>query len=283
MIGDIEAPIERFFAFARERHEIYLRRQAGLPKPWTQDAILQQYRFCNVYRELDAVTQWIRINWRDPHAEDPDLWFAMVVARLLNLPESMTELGYPVPWDRVNWMRVLRDRKGQRAKNFNGAYIVSTNGRKLFKEVYLADEVLDPLWHAHERARPRLGDSLNSYHMMIGIFNGLGSFMSAQVVADLKYVAPLKQAADWHSFAASGPGSRRGLNRMLGREVNGPWPEDDWRQKLGHLQEELKGHWPRAAMEEPHAQDLQNCLCEWDKYERVRLGQGKPKQKFEGT
>jgi hypothetical protein len=27
-----------------------------------------------------------------------------------------------------------------------------------------------------------------------------------------------------------------------------------------------------------HAQDLQNCLCEFDKYERARLGQGVPKQ-----
>jgi hypothetical protein len=28
------------------------------------------------------------------------------------------------------------------------------------------------------------------------------------------------------------------------------------------------------------AQDLQNCLCELDKYERVRLGEGKPKRRF---
>jgi hypothetical protein len=27
-----------------------------------------------------------------------------------------------------------------------------------------------------------------------------------------------------------------------------------------------------------HAQDLQNCLCEFDKYERARLGEGTPKQ-----
>jgi hypothetical protein len=27
-------------------------------------------------------------------------------------------------------------------------------------------------------------------------------------------------------------------------------------------------------------QDLQNCLCEMDKFERVRLGEGKPKRRF---
>ncbi len=28
-----------------------------------------------------------------------------------------------------------------------------------------------------------------------------------------------------------------------------------------------------------HAQDLQNCLCEFDKWMRVRLGEGKPKRR----
>ena len=79
------------FAFVRERHQIYLRRKAGQTKPWTTDPILQQYRFCNVYRELDTVTKWIRDNWRRPHCDDPDLWFAMVVARLVNWPDTMAE------------------------------------------------------------------------------------------------------------------------------------------------------------------------------------------------
>lgn len=31
------------------------------------------------------------------------------------------------------------------------------------------------------------------------------------------------------------------------------------------------------------AQDIQNCLCEFDKYERVRLGEGAPKQRYPGV
>ncbi len=62
-----------FMEFVYERHLIYVRRRDGMPKPWTDDAILQNYRFCNVYRELDTVTQWIAKNWRAPMAEDPDV------------------------------------------------------------------------------------------------------------------------------------------------------------------------------------------------------------------
>ena len=32
-------------------------------------------------------------------ADDRDLWFAMVIARFVNLPDTLAALGYPVPWD----------------------------------------------------------------------------------------------------------------------------------------------------------------------------------------
>lgn len=49
-----------FFAFARERHATYLRRQSGAPEPWTDDPILRKFRFTNVFRELDRTTVWFR-------------------------------------------------------------------------------------------------------------------------------------------------------------------------------------------------------------------------------
>jgi len=71
-------------AWISEREAIRVRREAGQPKPWTDDPILQEGRFCNIRRENDRVTCWIAQNWREPHADDPELWFAMAVARLVN-------------------------------------------------------------------------------------------------------------------------------------------------------------------------------------------------------
>lgn len=42
--------------FAKERMKIWERKLEGRPQPWTQDLVLAQYRFCNVYRELDRQT-----------------------------------------------------------------------------------------------------------------------------------------------------------------------------------------------------------------------------------
>jgi hypothetical protein len=109
----------------------------------------------------------------------------------------------------------------------------------------------------------------------------MGSFVAAQIVADLKYVPPLKHARDWMTFAAPGPGSKRRLNRVLGRPADAPWRDDDtWRVGFRRLHEEIKPELERMGLGDLHAQDLQNCLCEMDKYERTGLGEGKPKRRF---
>jgi hypothetical protein len=66
MIADVKNPRERFFAYARERHQIYLNREQGQPKPWTEEPVLQQYRFTNVFRELDKTTLWFKDKVREP-------------------------------------------------------------------------------------------------------------------------------------------------------------------------------------------------------------------------
>ena len=81
-------PLDRFLDFIFEREEIRLRRAKGEPGPWTDDPILREWSFTNIRREDDRVTKWIAANWRKPHADDPDLWFAMVVARLVNWPDD---------------------------------------------------------------------------------------------------------------------------------------------------------------------------------------------------
>ena len=54
-------------------------RSAGAEPPWTNDNVLANVRFCNVRREDDAVTRWIRSHWNS--AADP-CWRFML-ARLI--------------------------------------------------------------------------------------------------------------------------------------------------------------------------------------------------------
>ena len=45
--------------FASERHRIYLQRITGQPHPWTSDPVLSSYRFTNVFRAADRVSQYL--------------------------------------------------------------------------------------------------------------------------------------------------------------------------------------------------------------------------------
>jgi hypothetical protein len=275
--------VDDLMAFATERHRVYLRRAEGGPPPYTDDKILRKFRFCNIYRELDTVTRWLAESWREPHADDPDLWFAFVVARHMNnIPFLEGMGGPPLPWEPERFKRYAEGRRVRGEQTFGAAYMIGTR-HVGSKADYLADMVFTPLWEQRARIRPQPGDTLNSFHMMLGQFYGLASFMSAQVVADIKYTEPLLSAADWSSFAASGPGSRRGLNRVLGRPLKQAWIEDEWRLRLADLRSELLPRFLELEWELPHAQDVQNMLCEFDKMERARLGEGRLKQLFRGA
>lgn len=274
------------FIIARDAHRIF-KETGKWPKHFAgPDPIIAKYRFCNVRREDDYVTRWIKDNWRNGHDGygleeenyDPDLWFAMCVARLFNEPATLEAIGYPVPWKPEQTKRTLQSRKAAGMKIFNAAYIVSTNGRAMDKIDYVIQHVLNPLWAARKRLRYDY-ESLLSWHELLMEFNGFSGFMAAQVVADVKHSVPWENASDWHSFAASGPGSRRGLNRVMGRAVSASWKEYEWHDTLTKLRDKVLPLLP-VPIHALDAQDIQNCLCEYDKYERARLGEGEPKQLY---
>src|ERR1700733_1524819 len=285
--------VKELFAFIKERHAIYERRLAGKPKPWTKDPILQQYRFCNVYRELDTVTVWIRENWREPWDWDPNLWFTMAVARLVNWPESLDDLSYAVlnsrqiTWQPAEFIKVMDRRKKAGKQTWSGAYMIHS-GVAETKAQYIADEVLTPLWKDRGGITNELLE-LNKNKSLLHLYRWLmehkdfGSFMAAQVVADVKFQTCWKEAKDWWTFAAPGPGSLRGMSRVEFGDLGTKYADLAWNESLQELQRQIDPLVKKAGMLRISAQDLQNCLCEWDKYERTRLGEGKPRSKYPGV
>ncbi len=271
-----------FLKFIKEREVIRIKKEVDkLPPPWTKDPILQTYRFCNVHREDDRVTRWIKANWRDPHYDDPYLWFAMLVARLINWPPTLGKIGYPIPWKPERIAEILKTLKRSGNKVYGSACnAVGTHGVNNDKWAYLEKEVLTPIWSNRKILKPVEGQTLEQFHTSLLPYHGMGSVIVAQVVADIKYVEPLKCAEDWWTFAASGPGSRRGLNRLLDRPVNSNWKENEWKREINNLQVRVNKILKSTVVGKLHAQDVQNCLCEFDKYVRTLTGHSTPRQKY---
>jgi hypothetical protein len=268
----------------KERYAIKQKRDAGLPKPWTKDPILLAYRFCNVHREDDVVTRWITTNWRAPHADDPDFWFAAYVSRIFNRPDTLAAISYPGPWTEARRQRAwqaLMERREVGERLFSHAYMVSTNGVKSDKVEYYF-HTFDRLWAIRKELRPTREDTLRSFCDRLLTFKGIAPFMSGQIIADAKYVGTLREAVDWHTFASSGPGSRRGLNWVVGNEFNAAWKEVAWHAALMKLKPVVDQFAVKHGIPEIHAQDLQNCLCELGKTVKVLQGWGRPKSRYPG-
>jgi hypothetical protein len=153
---------------------------------------------------------------------------------------------------------------------------------------YILDRVLAPIWEKG-MSPARYWNSkfpndhyeltLQEYWDYLTQFDGLGSFMAGQVVADLKYSDPvLEDAQDWWTWAPLGPGSKRGLNRLHDRPLEGSLSQ---KKALVELQE-LRGIVrDRLDMDLP-VHDIQNCCCEFDKYVRTKNGEGRPRSTYPG-
>jgi len=267
--------MQQLLNFITERESIRRKREAGLPFPWTDNPILRDYKFCNISREHDAVTKGVAALYREPHKDDPDLWFALVVARrAVNWPDTLKEIGYPVPWGPDRFKAVIRARQAAGLKAFEAqAYKVMVSGQRGEQVDLIVNHVLNPIWERRSHYRPRYADTLATFCARLSEAPFMGGFYSGQVVADLKYVQ-LTDAPDWWTFAVSGPGSRRGLDRVMGRAPRKYWPESEWYAEFRKLYEAMKLPIHAATGLTLHAADFQSCLCEYDKLCRLLNGEG---------
>lgn len=245
--------MDKFLWFIKERETIRVKKENGQPKPWTHDPTLQHYRFCNVYREDDKVSRWIFENWIQPYEYHPNLLGAILLARMINWPDTLDEIGYPWIWDKQLFANLIRDRMNRGEKTWTGAYMITAENNGNPKELSVCKTVTQAM------AAPWDTDTCYQTWTDLQTLPRIGSFMAAQVVADLKRTHYLGNAVDALTFCAPGPGSQRGLNILLDT------PHKEWKQPA--FQEEvnkLRDSIPLVI----DAQNVQNCLCEFSKYVR---------------
>ena len=263
--------VDDFNRFMVERHNIFIRKEINNePYPWSDDAILTDYSFCNVYRELDRVTIWIRENWREPYADHRNLPFAMAVARQINWPDTLEEIGFPAEWRPQHVKNIMEDRMANKQKVYTGAYMLTgtLGGTKIEQTV---DKILTPLYANFPCDFSSIENSWRSFLP----YAGFSDFMSYEVVTDLRHTKWLKDAPDIMTWANPGPGAMRGLNRIFGRPLDSKQKKPLFIQEMRDLLALLNNEPLPLEM-----RDIEHCLCEFDKYERARLGQGRPRAKY---
>lgn len=286
-----DAQLEHLCHWIFERDAIRMRKEVlKRPKPWTDDVILQRNRFCNVRRMDDKVSRWLLDNWYAPlhKAKQRMLVTAATLARHINWPDTLQHLQHVKAWSVSKWkpdalVATLTDYQAAGHKVFTGAYIINgaRGGSKVSQVVHVADTV----W----RSVPLVTDSMAAMHETLMQVDGIGSFMAGQIVADLRHTSVLAHATDAYTWAPRGPGSTRGMNRLLGRaKLHAGFTDADWQAHMVALWGTLlhnNVHRLAATVlrsRKCELMDLQNCLCEFDKYMRVLGGEGRARTRYAG-
>lgn len=280
-----------FWYFVDERHAIYERRQAGMSFPWTDDEILRTYKFTNIFRELDTGTIWLRKNIREPYAKHRELFFNIAMYRLYNYVGTAQDIldnvgfitNYAIQFQEVK--RVVRRREREGKQIFTGAHMITgtLGGDKVYQ---VFDKCLNALWENREELQPYPGYTLEeAFNMLNSHTPGYGPFISYEVVTDLRHTRYLEDASDIMTWANPGPGAVRGIYRLLGLKVGKGiskkgYPNRDeciniMRQLLKISEYSRPDDFPQMEM-----RDIEHSLCEWDKYERTRRGEGRPRSKY---
>jgi len=287
IIGEVAKmpPVERFLYWIRERHAIYERRQRGEPKPWTDDKVLQTVFFTNPYRENDKTTVWFRRNVRNPLRDDPSVLFAAVCFRWFNLirtGEELCRLGLLLNWDEKAATRALR-KLWKGGPIFTGAYMIKAGNGPPGCKLPNVCRCISNVWRDRDRlVRVCWGDCrLQVMWRELKKFDYLGPFMSYEIVCDLRYTDLLSKATDINSWSNPGPGATRGLARLEGIQLgSGVVRVKSKLRKMIRLLTVTSNKLPKLPRFE--LREIEHSLCEWDKYERARLGDGRLKRRYSG-
>ena len=288
---------ERFFAFMVSREKIRLQKEAGCPWPWTQDPILQTYKFTNVFREHDRTSRLLREEFYEPNrsASPIDILMNAALFRYFGTIEFARAVGWQTHEDfGFEFIRATACARLEAGdKVFTGAYVITNQGISDRKENVVVNIFLRGI-HAKAKDIVRSVQLTSQWRVAveqmsrISGFGGTG-FMAKEVLLDTTYTDFWSQTIpvtyridgktypkDWWQWTPIGPGGLRGAARVLGAAKASPAEAARLIRELYEAQDKYwPMPWPRLC---PH--DVQFQLCEFDKYERVRLGEGRPRSKY---
>jgi alpha-glutamyl/putrescinyl thymine pyrophosphorylase clade 1 len=266
-----------YWYFTSERQRVFEQRVAGEPGPWTDDPILREFKFCNVFRAADRVSQYMLrdVCYHNEPCSAEDRLFQIVAFRTFSKTATWCAvrdfLGrYPVLDDLADgsFTAALDHARVQNGGLYTGAFILCAtdaygqsakhrNHVELFRHMFLHDQLGGKLQEA--RSLREIYNLLHGYPLM-------GDFMSYQISIDLNYSALLDFSEN--DFTQAGPGALRGIRKVFQDPGDYTpaeivlWMTERQDDEFARLGLPFAGLWGRPL----HAIDCQGLFCEADKY-----------------
>mgnify|MGYP003674364152 FL=1 len=282
MIHELRDRLDLYFYWIHERETIRMNKEVEQkPPPWTDDPILQKFKFCQVFREDDRTTRWFRTHIRDPYRDDPEVLMATVIFRWFNYIETGRTLvrnKLHLEWDRKKAIEEITKQN----KWVTGAYIVKTPNR--MDKVTGVAECISHMWGDREKLVDQIlaTKSLEKSWNILRDYPYMGPFMAYEVITDLRHTYLLRDAEDILTWANAGPGAMRGLNRLAGRELDFSRRSHPWNEEMRNLWEISRERLNPNLIDlnQFEMREIEGGLCEFDKYSRILNEEGRTRSVY---
>lgn len=287
-----------YFYFMQERMNIFWRKcENGHAGIYTTDAILKTYKFTNVYRACDRVSQYLikEVIYKDIDKYTPiDVLLRILVFKIFNKIETwefLQQKGVDITVHTFNAQKIslLLTEHQKLVPIFNNAYMMTGSHSKYDylptkHEKWLTmvekEFVQTDLFRVILQTK-----SLEEIFQILNERSFIGGFLAYQYAIDFNYCPYLNFSEN--SFVKAGIGAIRGIKKCF--VSYGTTYEDAIYYIKEHLDElrSLYGYTDFKSLpgHEPTLIDLQNCFCETDKYLRAKMpelkvGNVRIKQKY---
>lgn len=269
---------DTYWKFAYERQNAFLNRLNGDADVITNDEIIKKYKFTNVYRACDRVSQYLikSVIYNNKFSER-DLFLRIILFKLFNKIET---------WELLeNKFGVICEENFSVKKYNRFLDTEMNNGRVLYSNAYMMasgckEFVVTRKHHSHmmlidkmmkeslpERIRS-CKDMQEGYNLMLS-YPLIGNFLAYQYITDINY----SELTDFSEseFTIPGPGARDGIRKCF--KSLGGVTEVELIKFLADRQEyefeRLGLNFQTLGGRRLQYIDIQNVFCETDKYCRI--------------
>ncbi|WP_233590078.1 nucleotide kinase domain-containing protein [Flavobacterium microcysteis] len=267
-----------YWEFISKRQDVFFKRFNNISYPWTDDEILNNYKFTNVYRATDRVSQFLIKNIIYDGSQEPEeLFFRTILFKIFNristwefLQEELGEISLKnysfKAYDKL-LLEVLKNNE----PIYSPAYIMAS-GKSIFgkdrkhqNHLLLIERMIkDKLPYILQKST-----SMKDVYELLLSYPTIGEFLAYQYTTDLNYSNLINFSE--MEFVKAGPGAKDGIAKCF--TSLGDYSYEDVIKMMADNQEmefEKRGImfqnlWGRNLQ----LIDCQNVFCEVDKYSRM--------------
>ena len=272
---------EAYWAFACERMSIYHKRIKGFESHWTEDEILHKYKFTNVYRVIDRVSQYLIREIILPDEKNGtdlrDKMFKILLFKTFNKIETWELLKGQIDnlsWRSYNFQKfntVLSGAMSSNRRIYSAAYIMASGKRHfgypkkhenhlMLLEYIMKDGFAEKVTHCNK---------MEDVFFLLRSYPTIGNFLAFQYAIDINY-SSITNFSEME-FVQAGPGAIDGIRKCFAS--TGGYSDADIIRYITERQEyefeRLGLIFPSLYNRKLMLIDCQNLLCEIGKYARV--------------